>query len=333
MKVCNILLSVAKADENPEKELHTISSNLLELSPCLAHLSFNDEEQHQLSCDFVQAVGKAIISLLSGENINSHTTNALASATSRLFAKMELQKHQEFKNALFAAVIKVTQEVKAKVLEANATNDAGIKRAGQHTIKCTARMANIIKLVGTIAEHIDVTDVCMPFIETVRDSNNELEDELPEATAKVEVSLQELEKALDQFPKSTDKILKDVENVLGDMKAELIANQVEESQEDSEQIDVSKFNKDILTDVLRSIDICKRLVAAAAALQRQTMKGKRLFGEEDVYFEGEFHEGLVSAALSVVRAIGALCGAFSQSQDGNVSKEYLMASAEHVSEC
>merc|ERR1712004_282257 len=54
--------------------------------------------------------------------------------------------------------------------------------------------------------------------------------------------------------------------------------------------------------------------------------------KQSLYVEGDFNDGLVSAALEVVKAIGALKSAVADTVEGTISKEYLIVCAQHVKE-
>lgn len=106
-----------------------------------------------------------------------------------------------------------------------------------------------------------------------------------------------------------------------------------EEQSDEEVGD--DFNKVLVEDALGIISASADLVQASAALQAEAdRKSGFIPGQKkDVYIEGsDFNEGLVSAALEVVKAIGALKMAVEDSVKGTVSREYLIVCAQHVKE-
>merc|ERR1712110_1189513 len=84
-------------------------------------------------------------------------------------------------------------------------------------------------------------------------------------------------------------------------------------------------------DIIRA---SKDLVSASAALQSEADRKMGIVAgtKQSLYAEGDFNDGLVSAALEVVKAIGALKSAVADTVEGSISKQYLIVCAQHVKE-
>lgn len=168
-------------------------------------------------------------------------------------------------------------------------------------------------------------------------------------TNNVNAAIVELKDAINKFPKSTEfqlrNAVKDIDNLFTDVKV-ILTEMVNTDQTDQEDVDAEAFGfcKNILKEVMDVSSFAKQLVTASAALQREKIARDKWMREnrpelfedepETTYFaSGDFDHGLVSAALNVVRAIGALCQAATDIVDGEISPEYLIVSAQYVAEC
>jgi len=114
-----------------------------------------------------------------------------------------------------------------------------------------------------------------------------------------------------------------------------LKQEVAEEQSDEELDEAKQYEVGLIDDALGIITASKDLVSASAALQSEADRKLGIVpgSGQSVYIQdSDFNEGLVSAALEVVKAIGALKTAVADTVQGDISKEYLIVCAQHVKE-
>ena len=101
----------------------------------------------------------------------------------------------------------------------------------------------------------------------------------------------------------------------------------------NENFDASELSFDeIILEAARSIaGATTALVKSASIAQRELVVQGRLNDSGEKYHEGDWSEGLITAAQQVAQATGTLCEAANDTVQGNAAEERLIVSAQQVS--
>lgn len=357
--ICNVISAIPDLKTEQDKALTTVSRNTLEAAVALSHISAVEPHQHSICIAWVNSITGLIVDSLNNPNdYDNLNVDDVCNTTSMLLNSLGLESYGNFKAALIAAVTKVVQETAKLGFVTQEHNSYSTE--GKVATSQAMHLSKLIRVLAPIAEHVDILpQVEQPIQElenTVAVCHNTNSQEVNLQANNTEVAITELRNAIEQFPKSTAfqlrNAVKDIDVMFTDVVTKLDEiNNDEEVDDDASEEDpevvaanaiAALFNKDILNEVVEVSSFAKQLVIASAALQREKIAKDKwlrenrpeLFegGEDNFqYHEGDFDHGLVSAALNVVRAIGALCKASTDMVDGEISPEYLIVTSQFVS--
>lgn len=330
-----------ESSNDSSNSTHQIAKTTLSSAEYLSHLLTTEPNHQQVSIEYVKEVAAVVLKSLQGAHINDDDIYNLTTAVNNLFASLHLNQRGDLQNQLLLAAERVVRECQILEQQGMQVQNDELTESCVGALMEARKLAFMIKLKAPVCEHIDFGKEVGGMITEVRAHKDEAVVKAPEVLesqgGQVEEALRELEEIISNLPKSTAIGMRDAEIALAGFEEEMInlKEEVNEEQSDEELNEAKQYEVGLIDDALGIISSSKDLVSASAALQSEAdRKNGIVAGEfrEEYTKDSDFNEGLVSAALEVVKAIGALKSAVADTVQGDISKEYLIVCAQHVKE-